>query len=85
MPGVWRPGEQRAPFVLIRVPGGERVRGELRRLGYAVRRGDTFPGLGRDWLRVAVRDPATSDAFARALRTALDPGPHPTELSEATT
>ena len=70
--GVWRTGEQRAPFLLIRVSGGERVRGELRALGYAVRRGDTFPGLGPDWLRVAVRDPATSDAFAAALRVALD-------------
>ena len=83
--GVWRPGDQRAPFVLIRVPGGERVRGELRRLGYAVRRGDTFPGLGPDWLRIAVRDPVTSDAFARALRTALEAGPLSTESSEGTT
>ena len=32
------------------------VRQRLRALGYAVRRGDTFPGLGPDWLRVAVRD-----------------------------
>ena len=85
VPGVWLPGDQRAPFALIRVPGGARVRGELRRLGYAVRRGDTFPGLGPDWLRIAVRDPATSDAFARALRTAVDTGPLPTELNEGTT
>jgi len=37
-----------------------------------VRRGDTFPGLGADWLRIAVRDPATTngfiDAFAAVLR-----------------
>jgi histidinol-phosphate aminotransferase len=40
-------------------------------MGYAVRRGDTFPGLGPQWLRVAVRDPATSDAFAAALASAV--------------
>jgi histidinol-phosphate aminotransferase len=32
-----------------------------------VRRGGTFPGLTADHLRVAVRDPATSRAFAAAL------------------
>jgi histidinol-phosphate aminotransferase len=64
-------GEQRAPFVLIRVPGGGEVRNELRRRGFAVRRGDTFPGLGPDWLRVAVRDPATSGAFAVSLHEVL--------------
>jgi histidinol-phosphate aminotransferase len=36
-----------------------------------VRRGDTFPGLSADHLRVAVRDPATSSAFAAALAEAL--------------
>ena len=30
----------------------------LRERGWAVRRGDTFPGLGPDWLRIAVRDTA---------------------------
>ncbi len=65
----------RAPFILIRVPGGEQVRAGLRRRGYAVRRGDTFPGLGPDWLRVAVRDPATSDAFASSLRAVLSEAP----------
>jgi histidinol-phosphate aminotransferase len=69
--GVRLAGEQRAPFILIRVPGGGQVREALRRRGYAVRRGDTFPGLGPDWLRVAVRDPATSDAFAGSLRAVL--------------
>jgi len=64
-------GDQRAPFVLIRVPRGGDVRNELRRRGFAVRRGDAFPGLGSDWLRIAVRDPATSGAFARSLREVL--------------
>jgi len=68
-------GEQRAPFVLIRVPGGELVRNELRRRGFAVRRGGTFPGLGPDWLRIAVRDAATSQAFAASLHEALSEEP----------
>ena len=42
-------GDQRASFVLIRVPRGGDVRNELRRRGFAVRWGDTFPGLGPDW------------------------------------
>ncbi|MDG3011900.1 threonine-phosphate decarboxylase [Rhodococcus sp. D2-41] len=45
------------PFLLLRVPGGERVRTALRARGIAVRRCDTFPGLTADHLRVAVRDP----------------------------
>ena len=64
-------GDQRAPLVLIRVPRGGDVRNGLRRRGFAVRRGDTFPGLGPDWLRIAVRDLATSGAFARSLREVL--------------
>jgi histidinol-phosphate aminotransferase len=71
IPGVEMTGDQRASFVLIRVPGGIGVRNALRDEGFAVRRGDTFPGLGPDWLRIAVRDPATSEAFADSLRTVL--------------
>jgi histidinol-phosphate aminotransferase len=65
--GVAVEGEPRSSFVLLRVPGGARVRAELRDRGWAVRRGGTFPGLTADHLRVAVRDPATSRAFAAAL------------------
>jgi histidinol-phosphate aminotransferase len=72
--GVRLTGEPRAPFVLIRVADGTGVRDRLRARGYAVRRGDTFPGLGPDWLRLAVRDPATSDAFAAVLRDVLKEG-----------
>ena len=36
--------------------------------GFAVRRGETFPGLGPGWIRVAVRDEATSTRFAAALQ-----------------
>ncbi|MFE6779218.1 Rv2231c family pyridoxal phosphate-dependent protein CobC [Streptomyces sp. NPDC057702] len=59
------------PFLLIRLPGADAVRERLRDLGFAVRRGDTFPGLGRDYLRLAVRDRATTDRFATALERAL--------------
>ena len=61
-------GDPRGPFVLIRVPNGASVRLRLREAGYAVRRGDTFPGLGPDHLRLAVRDRATTDAFLTVLR-----------------
>lgn len=71
IPSLHLPGDQRAPFVLIRVPDGASVRHRLRSAGYAVRRGDTFPGLGPDWLRIAVRDRATSEAFAESLREVL--------------
>jgi histidinol-phosphate aminotransferase len=60
-----------APFLLLRAPGAARVRLRLRELGYAVRRADTFPGLGPDWLRVAVRDRRTTDGFAEALAAAI--------------
>ncbi|WP_329370691.1 Rv2231c family pyridoxal phosphate-dependent protein CobC [Streptomyces sp. NBC_00669] len=60
-----------APFVLLRIPGAADVRAALRESGYAVRRGDTFPGLGPDWLRVAVRDRRTTDGFVNALSAVL--------------
>ncbi|MFN2539373.1 MAG: Rv2231c family pyridoxal phosphate-dependent protein CobC [Mycobacteriales bacterium] len=48
------PGSQ-APYLLCRVPGRADVRDRLRDLGVAVRRGDTFPGLGPEHWRTAVR------------------------------
>ncbi|WP_210430055.1 Rv2231c family pyridoxal phosphate-dependent protein CobC [Streptomyces physcomitrii] len=62
------------PFVLLRAPGAEALRDRLRTLGFAVRRGDTFPGLDRDWLRLAVRGEATTRSFLRALDEALGRG-----------
>jgi len=47
------------------------TRARLLRRGFAVRRGETFPGLGPTWIRVAVRDAGTSDRFAAALADAL--------------
>ncbi|GAA1089132.1 Rv2231c family pyridoxal phosphate-dependent protein CobC [Nocardiopsis composta] len=81
-----------ASFLLIQVEDGERVRAALRERGIAVRRCDTFPGLGPDWLRVAVREPGTSLRMARILAELLwnrsgdavhrDPPPPATERSQ---
>ncbi|MFD5572173.1 Rv2231c family pyridoxal phosphate-dependent protein CobC [Streptomyces cadmiisoli] len=69
--GVRVVGPAEGPFVLVRLPHAAAVRGRLRDLGFAVRRGDTFPGLGEEWLRLAVRDRATVDRFLAALRRAV--------------
>ncbi|MFD7652629.1 Rv2231c family pyridoxal phosphate-dependent protein CobC [Actinosynnema sp. NPDC059797] len=61
-----------APFALLRVPDGPRVRRALRDKGVAVRRGDTFPGLTADHLRVAVRAPEQFAVLVDALRVVLE-------------
>jgi histidinol-phosphate aminotransferase len=70
LPGVEVVGNPRASFVLVRTERAE-IWNPLRDKGFAVRRGDTFPGLGPDWIRVAVRDEKTSTLFVHALREAL--------------
>ncbi|WP_233489381.1 Rv2231c family pyridoxal phosphate-dependent protein CobC [Blastococcus sp. TF02-09] len=70
-PSVVVEGDPRSSFVLLRVADGLAVREELRRRGWAVRRGDTFPGLTGDHLRVAVRRPEVSRAFAAVLADVL--------------
>ena len=59
-----------ASFVLLDTPLAD-VRARLQSRGFAVRRGETFPGLAPGWIRVAVRDTETSDRFAAALREAV--------------
>ncbi|WP_329340643.1 Rv2231c family pyridoxal phosphate-dependent protein CobC [Streptomyces sp. NBC_00663] len=59
------------PFVLVRLPRAAAVRRHLRDLGFAVRRGDTFPGLDEEWLRLAVRDRTTVNSFLQALDQAM--------------
>lgn len=71
VPDVTVAGHPASAFVALRLPAAGEVRLELRKRGYAVRRGDTFPGLGADWLRVAVRDTATTDAFLATLTDVL--------------
>lgn len=60
------------PFVLAEPGPG--VREALREQGYAVRRGDTFPGLGPSWVRIAVRAPAVSDGLLQALHRVRERG-----------
>lgn len=69
--GVRVVGPAEGPFVLVRVGRAAVVRERLRGLGYAVRRGDTFPGLGEEWLRVAVRDRVTVNGFLQAFDRAV--------------
>jgi histidinol-phosphate aminotransferase len=59
-----------ASFVLIDT-GLPDARMRLQDRGFAVRRGETFPGLTESWIRVAVRDSVISDRFAAALAELL--------------
>jgi histidinol-phosphate/aromatic aminotransferase/cobyric acid decarboxylase-like protein len=70
IPGV-RVWPAAANFVLFEVPDGPGVRAALLERGIAVRRADTFPGLGPGHLRVAVRGPADDDRLLSALRDLL--------------
>ncbi|MFV0428176.1 MAG: cobyrinate a,c-diamide synthase [Arachnia sp.] len=58
-----------APFLLIDTSpcGPGSVREPLARAGFAVRRAETFPGLGPAWIRVKVPDPDIADSFVAAL------------------
>ena len=63
-----------ASFLLLRTERAA-IWEPLRAKGFAVRRGDTFPGLGPHWIRVAVRDEptsTTSPAPSRSAMTLLD-------------
>jgi histidinol-phosphate aminotransferase len=61
-------GEPRGPFVLVHIEGAAVLRNALRERGFAVRRGDTFPGLGPDWLRIAVRPEEITESFVKVWR-----------------
>ena len=72
--GLTVAGRPQASFVLVDTSGvrGDRAPGwirlGLRDHGFAVRRGETFPGLTPDWIRIAVREPEITDQFVAALR-----------------
>jgi histidinol-phosphate aminotransferase len=70
LPGVDVVPGAAASFLLVRTPVAG-VWHPLRERGFAVRRGDTFPGLDDHWFRIAVRNRETSAAFARALEETL--------------
>jgi histidinol-phosphate aminotransferase len=55
------------PFLLARHPARPGLHAELRAHGIAVRRADTFPGLGPGWVRIAVRDQAATEPLLAAL------------------
>lgn len=77
LPGVALPAAAyaRAPFVLLHTPGADKIRVRLREeAGFALRRGDTFPGLGPDWLRMAVRGREITDALIAAWPREQQPG-----------
>ncbi|AQP49253.1 cobyrinic acid a,c-diamide synthase [Tessaracoccus aquimaris] len=63
------PVEGEAPFVLVDTSPIARhsLRADLADRGLAVRRGETFPGLGPTWLRLAVRDPHTHQRLVEAI------------------
>jgi histidinol-phosphate/aromatic aminotransferase/cobyric acid decarboxylase-like protein len=69
LPGVrvW-PGT--ANFLLIRTVHTD-LRERLLGDGFALRRGDTFPGLDAHYLRIAVREPSVTDALRDALHRHL--------------
>jgi cobyrinic acid a,c-diamide synthase len=66
-----------APFVLIDTSpcGPASVRRPLAAAGFAVRRGESFPGLTPAWIRVRVPEPAVADRFVAALATLRLQGP----------
>lgn len=70
--GLCAVAPSRTSFLLVRTPNGSRVRARLRERGIAVRRGDTFPGLTRDHVRVAVRQREATDVLLAALDHILE-------------
>ncbi|WP_226344898.1 Rv2231c family pyridoxal phosphate-dependent protein CobC [Agilicoccus flavus] len=76
--------EPAGPFVLASHPTAAHLRAALRESGFAVRRGDTFPGLDDRWLRFAVRPAEVVDALAAALARLTDlPAPHAPAVGSA--
>ncbi|MGN6609485.1 MAG: Rv2231c family pyridoxal phosphate-dependent protein CobC [Jatrophihabitans sp.] len=70
LPGVSVVRPASASFVLVRAET-QRLWKPLRDKRFAVRRGDTFPGLDDYWLRIAVRDTTTTTALLTALEECL--------------
>ena len=60
--------DSQAPFVLVDTStiSQDSLVSRFAELGMAVRRGDSFPGLGSTWLRLAVRDTAQHEVLIAA-------------------
>jgi histidinol-phosphate aminotransferase len=67
VPDVRRVWPGAANFLLLELDGGPAVVARLAASGIAVRPCDSFPGLGRDHVRVAVRDEADNRLLVEAL------------------
>ncbi len=69
-----------APFLLIDTSacGPDSVRPALATAGFAVRRGESFPGLSPQWIRVRVPEPAQADRLVTALAALRRDDPHRT-------
>lgn len=65
-------GTPRTPFVLAEAPAG--LREALRDEWFAVRRCDTFPGLGAGYVRIAVRPPEETGPLIAAVEKVLAHG-----------
>jgi histidinol-phosphate aminotransferase len=73
VPGLLVVPHSQASFVLLDT-GRPDARMRLQEKGFAVRRGETFPGLSASWIRVAIREPEVSDQFVAALRELIADG-----------
>lgn len=63
--------DRHGPFVLVSHPQATALHALLRESSVAVRRCDTFPGLGQRWLRIAVRPEAETEKFLLVLDEVL--------------
>jgi len=70
LPGV-RVWPSAANFLLLQVPAGPAVRSALAEHGIAVRPADSFPGLGPDYVRIAVRSPEDNRRLVTTLGEVL--------------
>ncbi|HEY2044334.1 MAG TPA: Rv2231c family pyridoxal phosphate-dependent protein CobC [Jatrophihabitans sp.] len=61
------PDISHGPFLLTRHRDRPSLHSELRQARIAVRRADTFPGLGPGWVRIAVRDETATQTLLAAI------------------
>lgn len=76
--GLWVAPSQ-SPFVLVDTSSiaARSLRKPLAERGFAVRRCETFPGLGPAWLRLAVRTPSAHERLVAAIAEVQAEGEQP--------